>query len=429
MGGAHAGDYLADATGCKVWDPNPMPNETSSWTGACVDGYISGPGRQQWIVAGQPAGSSEGDFVKGKLEGSGVRVLTNGVRYEGQFVGGEINGQGTMTLTDGTVYTGNFVNNRRNGRGVLTLRDGQRYEGDFKNNLPDGEGELTFKNGIRLSGQFKADFPADVVVKQADGTTFNGLFVGPGKSDTSGWYTAFSTALVAELNKASEHPLRASYFGLVRATFNSDGSVASWATEASTGSESLDNFELAAVRNLKNLPPFPHPDQAADVVLFNGLNAWNTRAAPVERPQFAIKEERTGTHLGVNAVKNISVPPEKSYEELSAFEKQQVKSRYDKIPDGDEPPYPIGGTKNLITGANQLARRYQPEGQLSLVVEIDEKGNATSVSALQSPDAGFTKDVATLLMVQKYKPAVCSGQPCKMQYPFAINYLGRTAIN
>ena len=429
MSNALAGDYLTDASGCKVWDPNPAPNETSSWTGACVDGYLSGQGRQEWIVAGQPSGTSEGEFVKGKLEGKGVRTFSNGTRYEGDFVDGELSGQGVTTAADGTVYSGAFAKSLRSGKGVLTMHDGQRYEGEFKNNLPDGQGELTFKNGVRMSGEFKANLPYQVVVTEADGNKFTGLFVGPGKADTSNWFTAFAAALVADLNAIADHPPRGSYVGLLKVTFNPDGSVASWATEASTGSEPFDAFELAQVRALKGLPAFPHSDQTAIVMLMNGLNAWRSTSAPVERPQFAIKEERIGTHLGGNMVKNIPVPPEKSYEELTAFEKQSVKSRYDKIADGDEPPYPIGGTKNLILGTNQLARRYQPEGQLSLVVDIDEKGNATGVSALQSPGTDFTKGVATLLMVQKYKPAVCAGQPCKMQFPFAINFLGRTSIN
>jgi hypothetical protein len=429
MSVARAGDYLADSTGCKVWDPNPAPNETSTWTGSCVDGYISGQGRQQWIVAGQPAGTSEGEFVKGKLEGKGVRTYKDGARYEGSFVDGALSGQGVMTAADGTIYSGGFEKGLRHGRGVLTMRDGQRYEGDFKNNLSDGQGELTFKNGVRMSGTFKANLPDDVAITEADGSKFTGIFVGPGKSDTSAWFTAFSTTLVATLNAAANHPPRGSYVGLLKVTFNSDGSVASWIMQASTGSEALDEFELGQVRSLKNLPAFPHPDQTAIVMLINGLNAWRTTAEPVERPLYAIKEERTGTHLGGNVVKNIAVPPDKSYEELTAYEKQVVKSRYDKMADGDEPPYPIDGTKKLIAGANQLARRYQPEGVLSLVVDIDEHGTPTAVSALQSPGTDFTRAVATLLMVQKYKPAVCSGQPCKMQYPFSINYLGATAIN
>ena len=38
------------ATGCKVWNPNPQPGESFTWTGACKDGYLSGHGIFEWIV-------------------------------------------------------------------------------------------------------------------------------------------------------------------------------------------------------------------------------------------------------------------------------------------------------------------------------------------------------------------------------------------
>jgi hypothetical protein len=55
---AHGEDstWIADANGCRVWDPNPKPNETVTWTGPCVDGFAEGQGIVQWFQDGK-AGS------------------------------------------------------------------------------------------------------------------------------------------------------------------------------------------------------------------------------------------------------------------------------------------------------------------------------------------------------------------------------------
>lgn len=53
---AAEGKFQADpATGCKVWNPNPQPNETFTWTGTCKEGFLSGAGVFEWRVDGKLA--------------------------------------------------------------------------------------------------------------------------------------------------------------------------------------------------------------------------------------------------------------------------------------------------------------------------------------------------------------------------------------
>ena len=39
---------------CKVWNPNPEPNESVTWTGPCKDGYANGKGILFWTENGKP---------------------------------------------------------------------------------------------------------------------------------------------------------------------------------------------------------------------------------------------------------------------------------------------------------------------------------------------------------------------------------------
>ena len=58
---AAEGKFQADpVTGCKVWNPNPQPNETFTWSGTCKEGYLSGPGIFEWLVDGKVAERFEG---------------------------------------------------------------------------------------------------------------------------------------------------------------------------------------------------------------------------------------------------------------------------------------------------------------------------------------------------------------------------------
>ena len=54
-------DWIADSNGCKIWNPNPKPNETVTWSGACVGGFGSGAGVLQWFENGRAAEQLQGE--------------------------------------------------------------------------------------------------------------------------------------------------------------------------------------------------------------------------------------------------------------------------------------------------------------------------------------------------------------------------------
>ena len=55
--------------GCYVWNPNPQPNETVTWTAACADGFAHGTGTLTWsYVGGRQTGN--GRLRDGKTDGT-----------------------------------------------------------------------------------------------------------------------------------------------------------------------------------------------------------------------------------------------------------------------------------------------------------------------------------------------------------------------
>ena len=58
-----AGEWIADSTtGCQVWNGNPSPGDSISWSGSCTNGKATGKGVLQWYLNGNPQGRYEGDY-------------------------------------------------------------------------------------------------------------------------------------------------------------------------------------------------------------------------------------------------------------------------------------------------------------------------------------------------------------------------------
>lgn len=68
---------------CLVYSPNPIPNETITWSGDCIDGKASGSGELTWYLHGEATGLYTGEFSEGKpLEGGDYQHLTPPIRVE-----------------------------------------------------------------------------------------------------------------------------------------------------------------------------------------------------------------------------------------------------------------------------------------------------------------------------------------------------------
>lgn len=98
---AHPGQagYTRTDQGCFVWNPKPGPDESVSWSGACVDGLASGSGTRQWRSGGKLGSRYTGTMLDGKEDGTGTLTYANGDHYDGEWHDGKPNGQGSFTTS------------------------------------------------------------------------------------------------------------------------------------------------------------------------------------------------------------------------------------------------------------------------------------------------------------------------------------------
>lgn len=132
-----------DRTGCRVWNADPRPGETVTWSGACVSNTATGQGVAQWFENGRPTDRYEGEYRDGLEHGTGAYLRANGERYDGEWRDGERSGRGVYVWPNGDRYDGEWEDGQRSGRGVYVWGSGQRYEGEWRAGQPAGEGRYS----------------------------------------------------------------------------------------------------------------------------------------------------------------------------------------------------------------------------------------------------------------------------------------------
>jgi hypothetical protein len=147
-------------------------------------------------------------------------------------------------------------------------------------------------------------------------------------------------------------------------------------------------------------------------------------AATVDTKRYSLKEDNpaTGTHIRRELVTGVVIPMDKAYAALTLAQQALVKEQYEGMGAGDEPPFPADGLISIYKPLSKAQNSLGVVGPLSILVDIDSEGTPISVSVIRSPDKEMTLFVARLLMLTKFKPALCNGQPCRMQYPFRITF-------
>ena len=125
----------------------------NTYEGDWVYDYRTGKGRFTWADGTY----HEGDFVRGKYEGYGIHIYTDGGKYEGQFHDDKRNGKGKMTWPNGDTYVGDWVENFRTGKGRYVWANGAYYEGDFARGKFHGNGKRWYIDNHTYIGEFKND--------------------------------------------------------------------------------------------------------------------------------------------------------------------------------------------------------------------------------------------------------------------------------
>jgi hypothetical protein len=275
----------------------------------------------------------------------------------------------------GSRYEGSFVGGKANGRGTIYFPNGLKIEADYADGNTVGPVVMYFNDGARYEGAFAAGKrTGNGVLTRANGDRYEGDFV-EGKWSGKGTFTTADGARY-------------------------DGE---WVDDkrAGQGSQLYSDGSTYSGKWRDDKPVNPEA---------------------IKKKSYALSSEMTGSHLLASNTSNIQVPPEKSYAQLTPEQKRSVKGNYDKMPDADEPPYPLNGLASILRASEKLQHSLLVRGELSMAATIDAHGNATSVEVYKSPDPQMAKAMAGVLMLEKYKPAVCNGSPCQMQYPFRMNF-------
>ncbi|HZP65590.1 MAG TPA: hypothetical protein VFB32_04720 [Rudaea sp.] len=150
-------------------------------------------------------------------------------------------------------------------------------------------------------------------------------------------------------------------------------------------------------------------------------------AGTVQAGDYTVLQDRpeTGTHIARAVAEGARIPLDKSYAELSPAQQHALKAEYSGLGVNDEPPFPSAGLKRVYQA---LAGSYEvapASGELALLVDVDAKGDPGGVTVVRTPDPRSARRASAALMREKFKPALCSGHPCAMQYRFDVMIAAR----
>lgn len=142
-----------------------------------------------------------------------------------------------------------------------------------------------------------------------------------------------------------------------------------------------------------------------------------------EPARYTIKQAQpdTGTRIPKNIVESSTLPLNKSYAELTPAQQAALRGQYVGMAETDEPPFPAKGLGPIFREVAKGQQKRLASGPLVILVNIDERGVAQSAEVVQTPDRELSRYVAAVLMREAFKPALCSGAPCAMQFPLRVD--------
>ena len=144
-------------------------------------------------------------------------------------------------------------------------------------------------------------------------------------------------------------------------------------------------------------------------------------------PAFGIKEDHDlpRTRIRNTVVTGSVVPVNQRYEQMSDEHKALVRSQYDSRAADDDPPFPAEGLEPVYQALYRVQRALLVKGELTLVATVLPDGTVSQVQAIGSPDPQLTKYAGAVVMATPFKPALCHGQPCQMEFPFRMHFVVR----
>jgi hypothetical protein len=139
-----------------------------------------------------------------------------------------------------------------------------------------------------------------------------------------------------------------------------------------------------------------------------------------------VATSNTGTIIKKELRWNSKIPLNKTYSQLTPEQKAEVHAMYEALAPGDEPPFPAEGLRSIFGAVRKAQDMLEARGELNLAVTVGPDGKATKVEDYGNVNKReMTQFAAQVLLMTKYKPAVCNGKPCIGQFPFNIKLVSR----
>lgn len=170
--------WLQDANGCRFLIPRQADeSDAITWTGQCVDGFISGPGTVK-VGTWQ---TFHGDFAHGQIV-RGTIEYRNGTSFESEtFLDNRLHGEVSGRMLRGVTLKARFDHDKAQAEGAeFTWPDGSRYRGEIdpESLQPQGKGLFEYADGTVYEGAFKQSrIEGAGVMKRRDGEVRTGTFI------------------------------------------------------------------------------------------------------------------------------------------------------------------------------------------------------------------------------------------------------------
>ena len=129
----------------------------------------------------------------------------------------------------------------------------------------------------------------------------------------------------------------------------------------------------------------------------------------------------TGSSIRHYAVQGSAIPTNRKWHELTPEQQDQVRKLYEPMASGSEPPFPADGLKPIYEALAQGQGMLQVTGELTLVATVATSGEVQQVQVIGGIE-DMTEFASRVLMAARFKPALCQGQPCQMDYPLRIAF-------
>lgn len=312
--------------------------------------------------AGQPADATvvwSGACSDGYAQGSGYLQWSRNGRESGR-------------------YEGSLVRGQMEGAGAWQAEDGAVYQGGFRQGAWHGKGIHVDKDGNKVLATFVAGQPGgDAEQVMALGDRYKGGFA-DGRRNGQG-----------------------------RIDYARGGSY--------TGGWKDDLFEGRGTIRYPN-------GRQYEGVFHAGLPAGSTPVAALENHTFVRKESGSKGAGALSLASGSPAPFDAPYGALSGEQQRTLKGPYRILLEADEPPYPARGPGELVRAVQDVAGITGSRGELHVEVQLDAAGTPVAVLVRRAPDKDLGERTAQLMMLAKYKPALCAGAPCAMGYALKLRF-------